>query len=147
MAGMRSRSGVWLAGVALCLCVCLSVVRYSYFAGEPAPVPASAPAQPTADEGRPKLTLDEDQRQYLWQVEHHGNVLARHGFQKIAEALRQANEQSLREALAPGFTGQVLERPREVRLDTDFVQVVRPGHAAHPPPHLDSPQFIPLLPN
>jgi hypothetical protein len=145
MAGKRSGSGIWLAATALCVCAALGVVRYSYLASEPASVPPAAPSQLASDEDHPKLTLDEDQRQYLWQVEHHGNVLSRHGFQRLAEALRQADERTLAGLLAPGFSGQVLEQPREIRLDTDFAQVVRQEDAGHPPAHFDAAQFIARL--
>ena len=36
---------------------------------------------------REEPTLGKDQREYLWQVEHHGLLLSRHGFTRLAQAL------------------------------------------------------------
>src|SRR5262245_58715700 len=71
-----------------------------------------AAVAPTA----PSLTPDQSQRQFLWDVEHHGLVLSKHGFRALADALSRADAQRLLALLAPDFTGQVLHQPREVRV-------------------------------
>src|SRR5262245_17253944 len=46
------------------------------------------------------LPLDEQQRKFLWEVEHHGLLLGRHGFRALADALVRADAQALRNLLA-----------------------------------------------
>lgn len=79
-----------------------------------------------------ELILDEGEREYLWQVEHHGLLLARHGFQPLADALSRGNQDALRNLLAPDFIGSVPGELREVRLDTDFAHVLRQQYTGQP---------------
>ena len=90
-------------------------------AREPADLAESptAPAAPdAADTPRDDLqwTLDEPTRTYLWDMEHHANVLGAHGFKVLRAALAANDEAALRQMLAPDFTGETLRDPVVVRL-------------------------------
>ena len=50
----------------------------------------------------PGAILEKDQREYLWQVEHHGLILSRHGFSRLAQALRRNEPAAFLSLLADG---------------------------------------------
>jgi hypothetical protein len=79
----------------------------------------------TPAENTPDLRLDEGERKYLWQVEHHGQVLGRYGFKPLANALTRADPKAVLRLLAADFSGRILENPQEVKLVKPFAQVVR----------------------
>jgi hypothetical protein len=89
--------------------------------------------------------MDEAQRQAIWEVEHHGNVLNRVGFPALAGALKQGDARALAALLAPDFQGEVPSQPREVSLHTDVVDVVRQSDAGAPPARLDGRKFVAQL--
>jgi hypothetical protein len=90
--------------------------------------------------------MDEEQREFLWQVEHHGNVLAQIGFPALAGALKQNDEKDVAAVLASSFAGEIPSKPNEVSLHNQFVDVVRQSDAGQPPPlRLDASQFIAKL--
>src|SRR5207248_2074904 len=91
------------------------------------------------------LALEEAQREFLWEVEHHGLLLGKHGFQPLAAALRRADAAALAALLAPDFTGKDLQKPREVAVRNDFAQVVRREDAGQPPAVLTAAQFVERL--
>ncbi|MCX7700312.1 MAG: FG-GAP-like repeat-containing protein [Gemmataceae bacterium] len=70
------------------------------------------------------LELPEAERQYLWEIEHHGNVLVQHGFRPFAEALSRADAAALSALLAPDFRGGDLKNSRRVAADR-WLQVER----------------------
>jgi hypothetical protein len=74
--------------------------------------------------------MDEVQRAYLWEIEHHGLLLSRHGFQRWAAVLRRADREALRALLAADFRGQDVDCVREVRAASDYCEVVRREGAA-----------------
>jgi hypothetical protein len=131
MSYRRRLSLIWLALMAVAGCASAGVYLYAHRAGSSAitvsrgtpieePVPAAA-------------TMDEAQREYLWQIEHHGNVLTRspYGFKALGHALSQADKPAVTRLLAPNFAGTTLGHPREeVRVANDFAEVVReqPGN-------------------
>lgn len=49
--------------------------------------------------------MDEAQREFLWEVEHHGNVLSEYGFKPWGRLLSVGDRQSLRRLLAEAFEG------------------------------------------
>ena len=77
--------------------------------------------------------LPDDEREYLWQVEHHGNVLVKHGFGRLAAALRAADRAALARLLADDFAGTDLADPRRVRAATPFADVERIQDGGRPP--------------
>jgi hypothetical protein len=100
-------------------------------------IPSAEPA--------PDLSLEEEQRDYLWQIEHHGNLLNKFGFSRIKQALAAADTQALTRLLAPDFMGAVYDKPREVHLANDFLQVVRQQEVDRQCTKLTSNQFIDRL--
>ena len=76
------------------------------------PAVPHVPPMPTAD------------REYLWQVEHHGNILNQLGFADLSRALSRADEPR-REVFADIFHGRVPEHTKDVSLETPFAEVVR----------------------
>lgn len=141
MPSRRQRLLAWSWKLALVAAVVGGIVLYAYppeklWLRQPAAAHESA-GGPAA----PSLTLDESQRQFLWDVEHHGLVLSKHGFRALADGLSRADAQGLLALLAPDFTGQVLQQPREVRVANDFVDIVRQEDAGHPRLVLTREQF------
>ncbi len=98
-----------------------------------------------SEDNTPKPTLDERQREYLWQIEHCGNLLVKYGFGPIKKALLCGNAQVLADLLAEDFTGAIYENPREVRVSNDFLQVVRQQEAGNQRRTLDAAQFVERL--
>src|SRR5205085_2325242 len=93
----------WLAGSALVGLVAALVIAMSpSLRGTsrpplPPPVTPAAPAPPRL----PPMSAKE--REFIWQVEHHFNVLGQHGFSALARALKQADEPAIRKLLAADF--------------------------------------------
>jgi hypothetical protein len=96
-----------------------------------------APGGLEARDATPDLTLGKDQREYLWQVEHHGLILSRLGFTRIAKALKDDDPRALLALLADGFVGEVPGQPHEVRFERDAIRVLREQDAGHPPIRID----------
>jgi FG-GAP-like repeat len=92
----------------------------------------------------PDLTLEESQRDYLWQIEHHGNLLAKYGFGQIKPALAKGDRKALSALLAGDFRGAIYAQPHEVRLNNDFLQVVRKQEAKERHT-LTAPEFLAQL--
>ena len=80
---------------------------------------AAAPAAPEPG------VLAEDERQYLWEIEHRGNVLARHGFGPLAAALKAGDRAALTRLLADGFTATAPAGPPDTRVAVGFAHVER----------------------
>jgi hypothetical protein len=89
--------------------------------------------------------LGEEEKAYLWEIEHHGNLLSKHGFRPLADALNRADAKALAELLSADFIGQLMARPREVRMRNELVDVVRQEDTGQPPELLDRNQFIARL--
>lgn len=90
----------------------------------PPPV-ESAAAEPSRSEPALPPLMDSEQREYLWQIEHHGLLLSKQGFRRLVEALSQADKIGLRHILAPQFTGAVLAQPKELQVTTPFGTIHR----------------------
>jgi hypothetical protein len=86
--------------------------------------------------------MDEEQREYLWQIEHHGNVLSQVAFPALAGALKQADEKALANILATGFVGEFPDQPNEVFVRNDVLEVVRQTDAGKTPTKLEANQFV-----
>jgi HEAT repeat protein len=97
---------------------------------------AAAPADPE---------LPEDERAYLWEVEHHGNVLAKHGFGPFAAALKAGDAPALSRLLADDFAAADLREPQQVRAVTAFAEVERLQDAGRPPAPLTREGFVARL--
>jgi hypothetical protein len=99
---------------------------------------APEPEQP-ADPGP---TLAESEREFLWDVEHHGNVLNAHGFKKLAEALRDGDAGALASMFAEDFAGEIPSQPREVAVRNDCLDVLRREDAGATPARVRREQFV-----
>jgi hypothetical protein len=125
MAHFRWFGSIGLVGLLLFAGVVLAV---RWYANSPRPAEGELPpteVAPSAREPSAALTLSTEEREYLWDLEHHGNLLSQHGFRALADGLRKADASALTAILADDFTGEVAKQPRQVRLDADFAQVVR----------------------
>src|SRR5215813_7419888 len=140
MSGRRARSSFfWLCAVAACAAAAVGVVRYITLVAEPDAPNSSAQSQASP------LPLDEGQREFLWNVEHQGNLLSRYGFQALADALRRGDPQALEDLLASDFRGEVLEQPQEVRLEAANLQAIRQTGAGLPRRKVNRQEFVTRL--
>jgi hypothetical protein len=89
--------------------------------------------------------MDADQQAFLWDVEHHGNILARIGFSAVAKALRDGDSQALAALLAPDFTGGLLREPTEAAIHDAVLDVVRQSESGRPAQVVDGAQFLAKL--
>jgi hypothetical protein len=89
--------------------------------------------------------MSEEQRQYIWQVEHHVLVLSKRWFNDFAQALKNADAAALSAMLAADFKGQMLRDPTEERLDAPYAQVVRHKDAGVAAIPLDRAAFVARL--
>jgi hypothetical protein len=78
-------------------------------------------------------------------VEHHGLLLSRHGFSRLAQALRRNESSAFLALMADGFEGRIIAQPREVRLETASVHVLRQQDSGHAPARLDRYGFVAKL--
>ncbi len=122
------------------LCLALPACNGSVKIEEPAKEAAASPSASHA-----LKPMDEKQRQFLWQIEHHGNLLSQVGFSSLAAALKKSDEKALAAILAPDFTGGMPQKPQEVALHTEFVDVVRKTDTGESPRALDGQRFIAAL--
>jgi hypothetical protein len=105
---------------------------------------AGKKAAPAA--GEPEaLELPEAERKYLWEIEHHGNLLVKHGFAALADALKRGDAAALSRLLADVFAGTDLREPRRVRAATGGGEVERLQDAGRPPLPLGRDAFVARL--
>jgi len=136
MSHRRRLSLVWFCGLAITACASAAVVLYAH----------RARSTDRANSGsEPKPLMDEAQREYLWDIEHHGLLLSRQGFAKLTDALSRADEAALSSLLAADFRGESLSRPRELRVARDFATVVRQEETGATPERLNRRQFVARL--
>jgi hypothetical protein len=98
-----------------------------------------------AEEHPKEIELPEADRQYIWEIEHHGNLLVKHGFPPLARALKSGDASALSRLLADDFAGSGLGEPHRVRAITDYAEVERLQDAGRPPVPLDRAAFIAQL--
>jgi hypothetical protein len=139
MGSPRPRNLIWAAGLAL---VAGAGLAYGWYANWFGNHSSGQDPGPQEQENAKKPVLDESQREFLWQVEHHGLLLGRHGFGPLAQAISRDDARALTALLAPDFTGRVPKEPREVRLSASFATVVRHQDAGLPPVRLTREEFV-----
>ncbi len=103
--------------------------------------PVKAPARATAED----MELPPKERAYLWEIEHHGNLLVRHGFGPLAAALQKADAAALSRLLADDFAGADLNEPRRARAVNGGASVERLDDAGRPPVPLGRGAFVARL--
>ncbi|MDA1052299.1 MAG: VCBS repeat-containing protein [Planctomycetota bacterium] len=62
-------------------------------------------------------SLEEPDRVYLWDLEHHSNVLVKYGFGAIVRALQEQDGDAIRGMTAEDFQGQLHDQPTETRFE------------------------------
>jgi hypothetical protein len=130
----RFRRAVWL------LCLGLAACNGRATVDESKTESASQAAAPA------KLQeMDEEQREFLWDIEHHGNILNQIAFPALAGALKQADQKALAGMFAAEFQGAVPHQPKETSIHNEFLDVVRLSDAGNTPEKLDAAQFIDRL--
>jgi hypothetical protein len=92
-----------------------------------------------------ELQLPEAERKYLWEIEHCGNVLVRHGFGLLAAALKTGDRSALSRLLADHFTGADMSEPQRVLAKTGATEVERLQDIGNPPQRLDREAFAARL--
>jgi hypothetical protein len=120
---------------------CLGVCWYAYSRGS-----SSTPGavQPSADTDE-DLGLPQAEREYLWQIEHHGNLLSQHGFKKLADALKRADGDTLTAIFTKDFTGLVPHEPTDTQLRSEILEVRRQSVSHTPPLRLERRAFADRL--
>jgi hypothetical protein len=84
------------------------------------------------------LQLPVAEREYLWTIEHHGNLLSKHGWSKLGAALASADGAALARILAADFSGTFPSQQRRVRTAVAYAAVDRLEDVGHPPERVDS---------
>jgi hypothetical protein len=141
-----------LLGLVLCLsavvaaCAVGGAVWYVRQPGDAPPPPPDLRRAPEPDApADPGPTLAESEREFLWDVEHHGNLLNTYGFKKLALALRDADPVALAGMLADDFTGELPAEPREVAVRTDCLDLLRREDTGATPTRVGREKFITKL--
>jgi hypothetical protein len=93
----------------------------------------------------PSPELPEAEREYLWEIEHHGNLLSKHGFGPLAKALQKTDAEALAGLLADDFRGSDLNKPKRIHAATAYAEVERLQDSGQPPVPLDRDVFIARL--
>lgn len=86
----------------------------------------AARAQPE----EPELSLVEEDRTYIWDLEHHSNILVSHGFKALGVALARQDPDAVRAILADPLEGQVFESPTEIGSQDAVLTARRSWQAA-----------------
>jgi HEAT repeat protein len=86
--------------------------------------------------------LPEDERQYLWEIEHHGNLLVKHGFGPLAAALKAGNVSALTKLMSADFAGADLREPRHLKAVAGSAEVERLEDAGQAPSSLNRDGFV-----
>jgi hypothetical protein len=135
------RSLVWLLGVLLAAGAAVG----AYWSLRPAPEPEVVEDQQEPGPEGPDLMLESAEREYLWQVEHGGNLLATYGFGPLAVGLRKADDKALLALLGKDFQGHAPSKPQEAAWRTDWLTAVRQTDDGTTPLALDGKQFVQRL--
>ena len=104
--------------------------------------PSAVTPDETASADSPLPTLDPKERSYIWDVEHHGNILVANGFKPLAAALLRGDAEGLSRQLAPSFVGRLLRDPREVRVESGVIHLVRQTPSETGPAEVDAAAFV-----
>src|SRR5262249_55768893 len=117
MATRPGRGNILVLFLALALGTALGVGwLFDWFQSPDLVTPQGLPKDKKKGKEEENLTLDEEQRKYIWQVEHETLVLNKHWFKEWAVALSKGDESALRGMLAEGFKGGLLNNPAEEKV-------------------------------
>ncbi len=93
----------------------------------------------------PAWSLEARDTTYLWDLEHHSNVLVKFGFAALGDALSKPDRDALMRLLAAGFEGRVPEQTIDVVLNEGTLDAQRHDGAAAPLRAMDTPAFAERL--
>ena len=71
------------------------------------------------------LYLPDEEREFLWECEHHGNVLSEYGWRIVSQAIHARDTETLQSTLAADFHGSVTSTSMETRYKNDAVLIQR----------------------
>jgi hypothetical protein len=125
MLGRNPRALVALIAITAVLTASAVIGWHWYRAAGATPGQSGPSAVEPAARPEPEIALDAEQREYIWQIEHHVLVLAKHWFHDFAAAWANADAATLGNMLAADFRGGLLERPDCEKLTTAFARVSR----------------------
>jgi hypothetical protein len=109
------------------------------------PRPDDPPATVPGTEVQTELTLPKAVQTYLWELEHHHNLLQAYGFRALCDAISGADGAAVEKHLASGFVGRVLQQPEEVGVETKTLSLRRQKQATQPPRQVDRAGFVQWL--
>jgi len=96
---------------------------------EPVDNTAQEPAEVTQTQAppAPEYTLDEAETARLWDMEHHGKLLNKHGFKPFVNALQQQDREQLLAVFPEDFTAQQIdfEATSPTRVETTIIEAAR----------------------
>lgn len=101
--------------------------------------------QPREVDGERESVMSAEQRQYIWDVEHHVLVLSKFWFRDLAEALKNSDRAKLLNMLASDFKGHKPSKPIEERRDLGFGSVLRQKDDSSPPAAMTRESFVDQL--
>lgn len=99
--------------------------RQSTKAPESGASSATARAAAVPATARATLELPEAEREFLWNLEHHGNVLNKFGFRPLWGALAQEDLGAVENDLAPAFQARLFAHSRSTRLNGEIFDIDR----------------------
>jgi len=134
------RKSVFVAALLTILVVILGTARREWFSTSTREL--DQPAPPTT---LPDTVLDETQRQYIWQVEHHVLLLTKYWFHDLRDALAKGDGEALLAMVAPDFSATQPRQPNLEKIDNGFVQVKRYKDAGHGSLPLDRRGFVAFI--
>ncbi|MCL6501242.1 MAG: VCBS repeat-containing protein [Pirellulales bacterium] len=114
-------------------------------AASPAAEESAVEASAAASKKEGISELPESERKYLWEVEHHVNLLADVGFPKVAAALMHADRERLAAILAEGFVAEVPGVESEIHIDSPVIHVARRQAEDGPLEKMDADAFLDYL--
>lgn len=89
--------------------------------------------------------MSAEERQYIWDVEHHVLVLSKFWFRDLAESLKNSDRPKLLNMLAPSFKGAKPSKPLEERRELGFGRFLRQKDDLSPPVALSREAFVDQL--
>src|SRR5205807_7144189 len=149
MAGRQFRSILSLCGLTLAgVCAAVAATGLTRLWTRPGTTTAHQPAHQVSSPGSADAVsagLDPSEKELLWDIEHHGNLLNKFGFKPLADALARADVQGLSEFLATDFSGRIPASSHDLQVTRDFAQVSRMRGNGPESLSLDRSQFIARL--
>lgn len=132
MADSKRFKFVLIAAATACSAAVLGLVIYSGKQPEPPPPGAveSGEQQKRNDSipiAGPEYSLDKEEREYLWDLEHHTNLLSKFGFSDFIESWRNNDRDTLAAVFDQEFRGAVIdtERPAALSSTNELLNVQR----------------------